>query len=263
MDSLGTTTWTQLARRNSDIVLAVPLGSCEQHGPHLPLDTDTRIAVEFAQRLADAFDEVIAAPALAFGASWEHAGFPGLMSITDTLLTEVLVEIARSADWASGLVLINGHGGNSRGLSDAVKVITGEGRRAMAWSPRVVGGDLHAGLIETSIMLAIDPAAVDVDAIAPGSDAAVQAVIADGVAATSHNGVLGDPSDASAARGRELVEHLTADLVRSYADWLSSVARPDHGRQSRGADTRSGAPDRPTAHRSPRLSDLHVRIRHF
>ena len=95
---LGGERWPELVDRRP--LIALPLGSCEQHGPHLPLDTDTRIAVALAARLAGAMLDVLVAPPFTIGASWEHHEFPGLLSITNELLADVLVEVARSADWA-------------------------------------------------------------------------------------------------------------------------------------------------------------------
>jgi len=65
------------ARARAGALLAVPLGSTEQHGPHLPLATDTDIAVALCRRLAAARDDVLIAPTVAYGSSGEHAGFPG------------------------------------------------------------------------------------------------------------------------------------------------------------------------------------------
>ena len=109
--ALGESTWPEVADRGPS-VLAVPLGSVEQHGPHLPLDTDTRIAVALVAALAAARPDVVAAPPLAYGASGEHAGFPGTLSIGTEALTTVLVELGRSADAFAGVVFVNGHGGN-------------------------------------------------------------------------------------------------------------------------------------------------------
>ena len=130
-------------------MLAVPLGSLEQHGPHLPLDTDTRIAVALAEQLAARRDDVVIAPALPFGASGEHAGFPGTLSLGTAALTTALVELVRSADHFAGVVLVNGHGGNLDALRSATTTLTGEGRRVVAWAPRVPDGDAHAGRTET------------------------------------------------------------------------------------------------------------------
>src|SRR4030081_1452778 len=95
---LATLTWRQahaLASRGP--LLAVPLGSTEQHGPHLPLDTDTRIATALAAGLARRRDDGVVAPALPYGASGEHAGFPGTLSVGTPALELLLVELVRSA----------------------------------------------------------------------------------------------------------------------------------------------------------------------
>ena len=107
---LGNSTSSQL--RSTSPVLIVPVGSTEQHGPHLPLDTDTRIASAVAgaaaTRLAAGADgrQFMVAPAVAYGASGEHQGFPGTVSIGSAALELVLLEFGRSvSDWAAGWFL--------------------------------------------------------------------------------------------------------------------------------------------------------------
>jgi mycofactocin system creatininase family protein len=214
--ALGGSTWSEVAARGRAL-LAVPLGTVEQHGPHLPLDTDTRIAVALADRLAAARTDVTVGPALAYGASGEHAGFPGTLSIGTAALTEVLVELGRSADSFAGIVLVNGHGGNLDAVRAAIARLTTEGRRAMAWSPSVPDGDAHAGRTETSLLLALDPGCVRLDRAAAGATTPLPELIGElrrgGVAAVAPNGVLGDPTGASADEGTALFGHLTSDLV--------------------------------------------------
>lgn len=204
-----------------DAVVALPLGSCEQHGPHLPLGTDSTIATALADALAGHRPEVVVAPTLGFGASWEHAGFPGLVSITAGLLAAVLVEMARSADWASGLVVVSGHGGNAAGVNAAIRTIRSEGREVMAWAPRTDGGDAHAGRTETSVMLALEPASVAMERAEVGWVGALDEVRSRGVGALAPNGVLGDPSDASEDHGRAVLTRWTDDLLTSYDRWRS------------------------------------------
>ena len=112
---LGDATWSELDGRSPRPLLAVPVGSCEQHGPHLPLDTDTRIAVALAEGLVGSFEpgQVMVTPPLTITASGEHAGFPGTLSVGAAVVEAMVVEIVRSADWSSGVVLVNGHGGNT------------------------------------------------------------------------------------------------------------------------------------------------------
>ena len=226
--SLGSSTWRSLVATEPPVVV-LPLGSCEQHGPHLPLDTDTRIAVALAAALADRRPQVTLAPALPIGASWEHDGFPGLLSITSGLLTEVLVEVARSADWAGGIVFVSGHGGNVGGLATAVDRLRKEGRDVLAWCPtsavvrRVVGDearhDHHAGRSETSMLLALDGTAVDEAHLEAGWTGPLEEVLTTGVAALSPNGVLGDPTGSSPEEGWLLLDALADDLIASYDRW--------------------------------------------
>jgi len=215
--SLGAAAWPELVDRRPFV--ALPLGSCEQHGPHLPLDTDTRIAIALAERLASVRLDVLVAPPLTIGASWEHAEFPGLLSITSELLAATLIELARSADWSAGLVLVNGHGGNAHGVATAVDVLRTEGRAVLSWWPRVAGGDAHAGRTETSVMLALDPALVRLERAEPGHTGAAGQAFTGGLRATSPNGVLGDPRGATAVEGAELLARLSAELIDAFDAW--------------------------------------------
>jgi creatinine amidohydrolase len=204
-------------------VLAVPIGSTEQHGPHLPLATDTEVAVTLADRLAAARGDVLVAPPLPYGSAGEHAAFPGTLSIGAAALEHVLVELVRSADAFAGVVLVSGHGGNAAPLAAAVATLRSEGRSVLAWTPRIPGGDAHAGRTETSLLLALAPAQVRLEAAEPGDTRPLAAVIGElrrsGVAAVSPNGVLGDPTGASAEEGRRILDTLADDLVAAVRAW--------------------------------------------
>jgi creatinine amidohydrolase len=222
---LGTLTWRQAQSRASrGPLLAVPLGSTEQHGPHLPLDTDTRIATALAAGLAWRRDDVLVAPALPYGASGEHAGFPGTLSLGTAALEAVLVELVRSAsDLCRGTVLVCGHGGNREAVDGAVLRLRAEGRRVLGWMASVPGGDAHAGRTETSLMLALRPALVRRSRAAAGDPRPLAELMprlrSAGVAGVSANGVLGDPSGAGAAEGERLLAALLDDLVAAVAAW--------------------------------------------
>ena len=110
---LGDRTWPTVGGG----VLLVPLGSTEQHGPHLPLRTDTMIAeavaLELGERLRATGTDATVAPALPYGASGEHEGFAGTLSIGTRALAQVLVELGRSAGlWCERVAFVNAHGGN-------------------------------------------------------------------------------------------------------------------------------------------------------
>jgi creatinine amidohydrolase len=215
--------WPDVATWAGATTLAIPLGSTEQHGPHLPLSTDTEVAVELCRRLAAVRPDVAIAPALPYGASGEHAGFAGTLSVGSAALEHVLVELVRSADAFAGVVLVSGHGGNAEALHSAQATLAAEGRRVLVWGPRLAGGDAHAGRTETSMLLHLHPEAVDTDAAEAGERRPLAelmpALRAGGVAAVSANGVLGDPTGASADEGDALLDRLASDLVEAVDRW--------------------------------------------
>jgi mycofactocin precursor peptide peptidase len=220
---LGNSTSRQL--RNLAPALMVPVGSTEQHGPHLPLDTDARIAVAVSRAVAERLaGEWTLAPVVAYGASGEHEGFPGTVSIGTDALRQLLVEFGRSAcNWASRVVFVNGHGGNVAALVAAVTLLRAEGRDVAWCSCTVRGGDAHAGRTETSVLLHISPEDVWLDAVVPGNAAPLvelmPAMRRGGVAAVSAVGVLGDPTAATAAEGEAVLAEMTESVARGVTSW--------------------------------------------
>jgi creatinine amidohydrolase len=215
--ALGDLRSPDLAGRAHRTVLAVPLGATEQHGPHLPLSTDTTIATELCHRLAAALPDIVVAPAIPYGSSGEHAHFPGTLSIGRAALKLLLVELVRSADGFAGVVLVNGHGGNLDPLRAAVRTLRAEGRNVLAWSPSGAAGDSHAGHTETSVMLRLRPDTVALDRAEPGNTRPLRELIdrmrEHGVAAVSPNGVLGDPTRATADDGARRLDEWTESLI--------------------------------------------------
>jgi mycofactocin system creatininase family protein len=232
---LGDATWNEvdraaeLGRHSPDgtrsPLVVIPVGSTEQHGPHLPLATDTLIAEEIAGRSVHRTEGLMIGPTISVSASGEHAGFPGTLSIGEATTTAVVVELVRSADWAAGVVLVNGHGGNHAAITAAVDTLVAEGRSVLAWWPswprRMDGGpaDLHAGRIETSMMLAIDPGLVRLELAVAGADATMDELRTHGVMAVSPNGVLGDPDGASGREGERFITAFVEDLVHQIERW--------------------------------------------
>ncbi|HWC33359.1 MAG TPA: mycofactocin biosynthesis peptidyl-dipeptidase MftE [Mycobacteriales bacterium] len=218
--------WTEVEARNRQgraTVLAVPLGATEQHGPHLPLSTDTDVAVALCNAVADARDDIVVAPALAYGSSGEHEGFAGTLSIGQEALELVVVELVRSAVRTFDAVLIvSAHGGNLECVTRAVTRLRAEGHDVELFAP-VTGGDAHAGRTETSLMLALAPARVRMSAAAPGDPRPMAELLpllkASGVRSVSASGVLGDPYGAGAAEGEALIARLAGELLARVVSW--------------------------------------------
>ena len=227
LGELGSATSSQLELSPSASII-IPLGSTEQHGPHLPLDTDTRIAAAVARGVGARLDRSqqrwLVAPAIPYGASGEHQDFAGTISIGAEALTTLLVEYGRSSTcWAQRLVFVNGHGGNVGALSRAVSLLRSEGRD-VGWCPcAAAGGDAHAGHTETSVLLHISPAEVRTDQLLAGNEAPLRELLpsmrSGGVAAVSPIGVLGNPTTATAVEGRRIFTEMVNDCERRIARW--------------------------------------------
>jgi creatinine amidohydrolase len=224
---LGDRRWPELDGP-ATVTLMVPVGSVEQHGPHLPLDTDTRIASAVATAAAArAGEHTLVSPAIGIGASGEHEMFPGTVSIGTEGLRTLLVELGRSAGrWVRRTVFVNGHGGNLDAVRSAVELLRAEGRD-VSWygcaPPRSAGlpPDAHAGRTETSIMLALSPELVRLDLARAGNTAPLPSLLpamrAGSVRAVTENGVLGDPAGATASEGEALLAAMADALVQHLA----------------------------------------------
>ena len=215
-------------------ILILPLGSFEQHGPHLPLDTDTIIIDSV---VAHALDEeqtksakFLVAPTIAISASDEHAGFSGTLSTGTEALVQSVVAICRSASWSLGVCIVNGHGGNADALPRISSALTYEKIRHSIWSlPSYDGADMHAGHTETSVMLHVAPDKVHTDRIERGTVGDASALVAQmrtsGVAGVSDNGVLGDPTTATSQHGVAVMKLYSSSLANHLAaiskEWQS------------------------------------------
>ena len=182
------------ARAAAGAVLAIPLGSTEQHGPHLPLSTDTELAVALCDRLAAAVPQVV-------------------------------VELVRSATATfDHVVLVSAHGGNAEPVERAARALRAESRDVLVVHPHW-DGDPHAGRPETSLQLLLRPDAVDLTRAAAGNPAPLAELMPQlrraGVRGVAPNGVLGDPAGASAEEGATLLAALAADLVDRVTGWLA------------------------------------------
>jgi creatinine amidohydrolase len=241
-------------RLSAGSILVLPVGAIEQHGPHLPLNTDLVVAEAVVDAtLATVGDEVDAwrLPALAVSKSNEHAWSGGTLWLSATTLLAVLHDLGRcvSTTPARKLVFLNGHGGNSSLLNVACRELRlAYGLQTFlahpgvppdqggASPPEELGMGVHGGLEETSLMLHLQPALVDLDGVTRN--------VPEGLAANRYvrfggpvsfgwlsndfgpSGYVGDPTGATAQRGKERFE----SAVRAFGEALGEVRRFDFGR---------------------------------
>jgi creatinine amidohydrolase len=213
-------------RAAAGAVLAVPVGSTEQHGPHLPLATDADLAEALCARLAARGKEqpgVVVAPLVPYGSSGEHEGFAGTISIGQDATELLLTELGRSATRTfTRVLLVSTHGGNTEAVRRAVTRLRAESRDVSVWLPRWPG-DAHAGRAETSLQLALAPGTVRLDRAEAGNTTPIlelmPALRAGAVHGVSPNGVLGDPAGASAGEGEAMFAALLADLTSYLESW--------------------------------------------
>jgi creatinine amidohydrolase len=217
----------------------LPVGAFEQHGPHLPLTTDTIIADAIAQRVARAIGAA-RLPALPVSCSHEHASFPGTVSITAATLDAVIGDLVASlrGQGMRGLVIVNGHGGNHALANIAQQinvaapfVLVLPQRSHIERAFRDAGltttphADMHAGEMETSVMLHVRPDAVRMDR-------AVDVVADDrtllhlrGMEAYTPSGVIGRPTLATAEKGAAYLDRLldaVADDLQRFVTLTTS-----------------------------------------
>ncbi|MFF2299321.1 mycofactocin biosynthesis peptidyl-dipeptidase MftE [Arthrobacter sp. NPDC058127] len=221
---LGGLAWPDVRERP---MVIVPIGSTEQHGPHLPLNTDTVVATAVSEAVATRIgDHVLVAPPVSYGSSGEHQSFAGTASIGSAALTFLVIELVRSlSTWAGRIIFINAHGGNVAGLSKAVRQLVAE-QHDIAWLPCVAeGSDLHAGRMETSLILHLKPDTVRLERSTAGHIGPLPDILpqlkAGGVSAVSPSGVLGDPTGASAAEGLRLLGQMADDARRRISDGVT------------------------------------------
>lgn len=238
-------TWPQAEARLKQVDVALlPVGAIEQHGPHLPLDTDSFDADYLARRVALGCSEPrpLVLPLVPYGVSYHHEDFAGTLSVTNETLSRLIYEIGMGAarNGIRKLVIINGHGGNAPTLHFAAQTInrdahiftcvdSGETSDTDVEALTETPGDVHAGEIETSTSLALRPHLVRMEEARSrvqkfssrfldfSSERSVEWYAR--TQKLSENGVLGDPTKASVEKGEkiwqvsidhlvELVEHL-------------------------------------------------------
>ncbi len=241
---LGELTWPEAQVRLKEVDVALlPVGSLEQHGPHLPLDTDSFDAFHLAKEVASACSDPkpIVLPLIPYGVSYHHADFSGTLTITPKTLSQLVYEVGMSVakNGITKLVIINGHGGNIPALQFAAQMVnrdahiftcveTGETSEKDLLALTETPNDVHAGEIETSTTLAVRPHMVRHDKkkkFIPrfssrymnfSSKRSVDWYAR--IAKISPTGVLGDPTKASREKGEKMWALMIKHVVEFVED---------------------------------------------
>ena len=246
--------WPEVHAIDKNAPVVIPLGSCEQHGHHLPLFVDSLQVTEIAQRVEQCLaDRILLTPTLWLGCSHHHKDFPGTISVKPSLYSEMIKSVAESVmrPGFRRILFLNGHGGNEIPGAQALTELVAERDEAddiyLAFSSWwQVGRDAlrpekhgmttpaitHACEYETSLVLAIRPDLVHVDLVreaepvldSPWANPEYGSKV--GVYRRFHRltaaGSMQKPSAATEAKGRSMLDALVEDItafVREFADW--------------------------------------------
>jgi creatinine amidohydrolase len=229
IDLISTATSKDEADRNAPVAL-LPIGSFEQHGDFLPLATDTIVASIIARELAQRYP-VMVLPPITISCSHEHAGWRGTVSISARTLHHIVTDVADSLS-SSGvqrLVIISGHGGNYV-LSNVAQEASVRGPHVAVFpqghdwdqARRDAGmdtdgyEDMHAGELESSLLLAFCP-----EVVRPGNESADWTtdrphLLTLGMAGYTKSGVIGRPSLGTAAKGKAAMASLGQSFQSTY-----------------------------------------------
>jgi creatinine amidohydrolase/Fe(II)-dependent formamide hydrolase-like protein/7-cyano-7-deazaguanine synthase in queuosine biosynthesis len=249
-------TWPEAEKKFKEVDIALlPVGSTEQHGPHLPVGTDAFDAEYLARRVAEACSspKPLVLPLIPYGVSYHHGDFKGTLSISNATLSSLVYEIGMSAaqNGISKLVIVNAHGGNTPALDYAAQMInrdarificvdTGETSDVDISKLVETPNDVHAGEIETSTSLAVRPHLVRLDKatklVPKFSSRYLNFSSKRGVLWYAHTkkisptGVMGDPSKATAEKGKKIWEIMIAHLVALVEDLKGMTLEQIHQR---------------------------------
>lgn len=234
-----------IAQKNGSVLL-LPVGSTEQHGQHLPVSTDTILVDAVAQRGAEQVKEtvpILKAPPIWSGHSPHHMSLGGTLSLKGTEIHDLIENVSDAAleNGFDSLLLLNGHGGNASIITTVISSlgeqhpetqVVGLSYFHLAGSfiedirESEIGGMGHAGEFETSLMLYLRPELVQKDKmegtkIDPVYECCSKDLFAGGMLSIyqefeqySESGALGDPSLATAAKGKQIYEGLGIELAK-------------------------------------------------
>jgi len=216
----------------------IPVGSLEQHGPHLPISTDADIVTEIAKRIAKKCD-LLLLPTIAYGVSFEHAPFFNL-SISNSTLQKLLIDVCMSLSRNNikNVIILNGHHGNQKALKNLSGKIKINSRGTMRvfvfsyWKFMEREFD-HAGFVETSLMLAISKKNIvkmklakkglDSEKLSKKEKNKISRLASKSFPKATKNGVWGDPTSSNAKDGREILSQIVRNLVKKSQTCLTEI----------------------------------------
>jgi creatinine amidohydrolase len=214
----------------------IPVGSLEQHGAHLPVSTDSLIAEYFATILAEKVGAFVL-PVISYGVSFEHKPLFNI-SLHNSTLSSILCDacVSLSENRIRQIIILNGHHGNTGVIQYIPQEIEGktpatrqtEIHTINYWQMMTSEFD-HAGEVETSLVLAIAPQLVHMDLAMPNSKSLPKSKAAyrsitnapGSFPKITGTGVWGDPTNASASKGNELIKEITANLTKTVCEIFS------------------------------------------
>jgi creatinine amidohydrolase len=250
MAEIARLTWPEAQEALGQASVAIiPVGSCEQHGPHMTLDTDLAVAEAFARRLSEDLGELAAlCPPIPYGLSEHHLSFPGTLTLRPGTYLSLLADLIESlARWnLKRVIVVNGHGGNV----DAIRLAARTARRdhgvlvcGLMWAQLAAEESAahassisygHACEIETSVAMVLAPSSVRPELVGPPGGRSSVDPLTDPPSPKADrptwfeewtgDGALGDPTRANRETGTAVVEaayHRALTFARTFAnEWL-------------------------------------------
>ncbi|MBS3781363.1 MAG: creatininase family protein [Candidatus Thermoplasmatota archaeon] len=240
--------WKEIeeAKEEGKDTVVLMMGSFEQHGPHMPMKTDTYISDKLGVRIAERLDFALMGPTLSVGVSGHHMDFPGTVSLSSDVFMKLIEEHCKSFDehGFEFIALVPFHGGNFAPAKTAAAEIAEEMKKSkillvadlerntkiMMESFKEAGMEyvekaVHSGATETSVMLAIDEDLVDEDRLEKGYEGKVDnsSLFTEGLKHFTDNGILGDARKASKEAGELILKNLSKDLAEQIDEKRSSL----------------------------------------
>lgn len=213
--------------KNKKQVVLIPVGSIEQHGPHLPISTDSDIVSEIANQVSKKTNCLLM-PTINYGVSFEHSPFFNV-SITESTLEKILVDVCISLqkNGINDIIILNGHHGNQHSLVRVPKKVLKISKRNVRvlifsyWNFMKREFD-HAGFVETSIMLAISnkvkmsraTKGLVIEGMSPKEKIRIRRLATKSFINATKNGIWGDPRKATKKDGQKILVEIVQNLVK-------------------------------------------------